>query len=62
LADKVIARSVADHSVCLAPAAKQLAIAAKMKALTDQISKDFKKVTGYGKQAGYVPPPKIPHV
>lgn len=43
-------------------AAKQLAIAAKMRALTAQISKDFKKVTGYGKQAGYVPPPKIPHV
>jgi hypothetical protein len=25
-----------------------------------QILGDFKKVTGFGKKAGYVPPPKIP--
>eukprot|EP00285_Hemiselmis_virescens_P007885 CAMPEP_0173391878 /NCGR_PEP_ID=MMETSP1356-20130122/18637_1 /TAXON_ID=77927 ORGANISM="Hemiselmis virescens, Strain PCC157" /NCGR_SAMPLE_ID=MMETSP1356 /ASSEMBLY_ACC=CAM_ASM_000847 /LENGTH=107 /DNA_ID=CAMNT_0014349571 /DNA_START=57 /DNA_END=380 /DNA_ORIENTATION=- len=42
--------------------AKQIAIRAKMRALTEQISRDFKKVTGYGKKAGFVPPPKIPHV
>eukprot|EP00960_Hanusia_phi_P029867 748228-Hanusia_phi.AAC.1 len=41
---------------------KKEAILAKMKALQQQIEGDFKKVTGYGKQAGYVPPPKIPHV
>mmetsp|Transcript_25716 Transcript_25716/g.59653 ORF Transcript_25716/g.59653 Transcript_25716/m.59653 type:complete len:119 (+) Transcript_25716:3-359(+) len=42
--------------------AKQIAIRAKMRALTAQISNDFNKVTMYGKKAGYVPPPKIPHV
>lgn len=41
---------------------KKAAILAKMKALQSQIEGDFKKVTGFGKQAGYVPPPKIPQM
>jgi len=42
------------------PDKKKAAIVARMKALQSQILGDFKKVTGFGKQAGYVPPPKIP--
>jgi len=41
---------------------KKKMIAAKMKALQDQIKNDFKKVTGFGNQAGYVPPVKMPHM
>jgi hypothetical protein len=33
-----------------------------MRALQAQIQNDFKRVTGYGKKAGYVPPPQIPKV
>ncbi len=31
-------------------------------ALQEQIQTDFKKVTGYGNKAGYVPPVKMPHM
>ena len=44
------------------PDKKKAAIVARMKALQSQILGDFKKVTGFGKQAGYVPPPKIPQM
>jgi hypothetical protein len=33
-----------------------------MKALQEKINKDFHKVTAMGKQAGYLPPIKMPHV
>lgn len=41
---------------------RKATIAAKMKALQEQILSDFKKVTGFGKKAGYIPPVKMPHV
>lgn len=41
---------------------KQKMIAEKMKALQEKINKDFHKVTAMGKQAGYLPPIKMPHV
>jgi len=41
---------------------KKASIAAKMKALQEQILSDFKKVTGFGKKAGFIPPIKMPHV
>ena len=46
MAARLIARigATAHMLVCVAP----------------QILGDFKKVTGFGKKAGYVPPPKIP--
>jgi hypothetical protein len=31
-------------------------------ALQEQILSDFKKVTGFGKKAGFIPPIKMPHV
>jgi hypothetical protein len=44
------------------PDSKKAAIDARVKALQSQILGDFKKVTGFGKKAGYVPPPKIPQM
>jgi hypothetical protein len=41
---------------------KKAAILAKMKALQAKIEGDFKQVSAFGKQAGYVPPPKIPQM
>lgn len=41
---------------------KKEAIARKMRALTAQIQNDFKKVTGFGNKAGFVPPVKMPHM
>ena len=41
---------------------KKKMIAAKMKALQDQIKNDFQKVTGFGNKAGYLPPVKMPHM
>jgi len=51
-----------EHQETAADVHKQKMIEAKMKALQDQIKNDFKKVTGYGNKAGYVPPVKMPHM
>eukprot|EP00286_Rhodomonas_abbreviata_P020734 CAMPEP_0181292196 /NCGR_PEP_ID=MMETSP1101-20121128/2375_1 /TAXON_ID=46948 /ORGANISM="Rhodomonas abbreviata, Strain Caron Lab Isolate" /LENGTH=206 /DNA_ID=CAMNT_0023396645 /DNA_START=21 /DNA_END=641 /DNA_ORIENTATION=+ len=51
-----------EHRETAADVHKKKMIAAKMKALTDQIKHDFAKVTGFGNKAGFLPPVKMPHM